>query len=71
LSLPPGTGQAATVAISMPGTVASMPKRASPHTFIGLSSRLTGLPISSNSFGLFSGKSVGIGKVAAMSTRAP
>jgi hypothetical protein len=40
LSLPPATGQAATVTISRPGTIASMPKRASPQTLTRLSSRL-------------------------------
>src|SRR5438105_9629033 len=54
LALPPKTGQRATVAISIPATLMSMPYTAEPSTFGGFSSRLTRLPISLKSLGSLS-----------------
>ena len=66
-SLPPNTGQAATVAILMPGILTSMPNSALPFTLSGLSRRLAGVPISVKSFGSLSATLSGTGSVAALS----
>ena len=70
-SLPPNTGQAATVAIFMLGTLTSMPNSAAPLTLSGLSRRLAGVPISLKSFGFLSWTLRGSDRVAALSTKAP
>ena len=64
-------GQAATVAIFIPGTFTSMLNWALPLTLSWLSRRLAGVPISLKSFGSLSATWSGTGKVAALSTRAP
>ena len=62
-SLPPNTGQAATVATFMPGTLTSMPNCAVPLTLSGASKRFADVPISLKSFGSLSGTSRGSGSV--------
>ena len=71
LTVPPKTGGRATTAVSMPGTVASMPKVASPVTFTRLSSRFVAFPMSFHWDGSLSGGFVGTGWVAARSTSWP
>jgi hypothetical protein len=70
-SLPPGTGDAATVAIAMLGRRASMPNSALPLTLSGESSRLWALPIRVNALTSFSLTFFGAGSLAAASTSSP
>jgi hypothetical protein len=69
--LPPKTGQAATVAIFMPGSFTSMPYSAVPFTLPAASMRLTGVPMRRKSFGSFSATLSGTGNAAALSTNSP
>ena len=69
--MPPNTGDAATVAIFMPGTFTSMPNTAVPFTFPATSSRLAGVPMMRKALGSLSCTSVGTGSFAAASTRSP
>src|SRR5262245_11115330 len=70
-SLPPNTGQAATKANFIPGTLTSMPNFAVPLTLSGASRRLADVPISLKSFGSLSGMLRGSGSAAALSASAP
>ena len=70
-SVPPNTGDAATVATFMPGTFTSMPYIAVPLTLPATSRRLAGVPMMRNLLGSLSLTSVGTGSFAASSTRAP
>ena len=70
-SLPPNTGQTATVATFNPGSRTSMPYCALPLTLSGESRRLAGVPMSFQSLGCLSGTSPGRDSVAARSTNAP
>jgi hypothetical protein len=71
LTVAPKTGGRATRAVSMPGSVASIPKVASPVTFAWLSRRRVALPMSFHSDGGLRGGSAGTGMVAARSTSCP
>ena len=69
--MPPNTGQVATVAKRMPGSLTSMLYCAVPFTLAGASRRLAGVPISLNSVGPRRATVSGTGRVAAVSTSAP
>ena len=70
-SLPPKTGEMATVAIFMPGSLVSMPNTAVPLTLAGVSSRLAGVPMSLKSFGSLSATFSGTGSPAAFAASSP
>src|SRR2546427_587247 len=58
-------------AISIPGTLTSMPNCALPSTLPGVSRRLTRVPTSRKSLGSLSGTSVGTGRDAARAASVP
>ena len=58
-------------AVSMPGTLASMPNFACPVTLARPSMRCTGRPMRVKSFGLFSFTSAGGARVAALAASCP
>ena len=70
-TLPPNTGLLTILAVSSPGSLTSMPKRAVPFTFSGRSSRGSDWPSSLKLAGAFSVICVGTGSAAALSTSAP
>ncbi len=71
VTLPPRTGLAATVAISIPGSRTSIPYCAVPFTLLGVSRRLAGVPISVKSFGSLSVTLSGTGSAAAWAASTP
>ena len=70
-TLPPNTGQAATLAYFMPGSRTSIPYCVVPSTLSGVSSRFTDVPIRRKSLGSFSATLPGTGRRAAVLTSAP
>ena len=71
-TLPPaGTGGRSIEAISMPGTLTSVPYTAAPFTFTGTSSRGRSLPMYRNCCFVFSGGFCGTGSAWARSTSWP
>ena len=70
-SVPPNTGQVATVATRMPGSLTSMLYCAVPFTLARASRRLAGVPISLNCAGPRRSTAAGTGRVAAVSTSSP
>jgi hypothetical protein len=71
LTLPPNTGQSLMAALSMPGSFRSMPQTCAPVNLSWMSRRITGLPMSFQSFGSFSGTLAGGVSLAAASATLP
>src|SRR5437762_10646889 len=69
--MPPNTGHRSIDAISIPGTLTSIPNTALPSTFTGVSSRGVRVPSRRKSFGSLSGTSVGTGSLAARAASLP
>ena len=70
-TVPPNTGQRRVVATFMPSTWASMPNRALPSTFAGMSKRGAGVPIKRNSAGALRRGFAGGASAAAAATNSP
>jgi len=70
-TLPPNTGESLIAALSMPGSLMSIPYTALPTTLSGVSSRFTPLPAIFQSFGSLSGISFGGSSLAAASATLP
>ncbi len=70
-TFPPNTGGRATTAVRRPSNCTSMPNRARPVIFSGVSRRLVGFPMSFQSLGSLSCTVFGAGSLAAASASSP